>query len=116
MRPYATARCFLDKRVIPAARKAGATAVVLLSAPEKAGELAEEALIRLRFLPYQEVVRRIAWETTWWARGRQIPLALAIFTVPALTVFAAAVAASFLFVGFFLLAGRAAAKVKAALG
>lgn len=118
------ARRFLEKQIFPAARKTdlvlGAAAVVLLSAflsvLEKAGELAEEAMVRLEFLPYREIILRIAQETTWWAREPwKALLAFAIFTIPALAVFGAIIAASFSLVGFFLLAGKAAGKAKAAL-
>ncbi|MCL6560826.1 MAG: hypothetical protein K6U74_18930, partial [Firmicutes bacterium] len=58
----------------------------------------------------------IVRETTGWAREPwKALLAFAIFTIPALAVFAGAVSLSFLTVGFFLLAGKAAGKAKAAL-
>lgn len=114
------ARRFLEKRAVPVLRKAGlalgAAAVAvffaLLALLERAGEAAEEALVVLAFLPYREITRRIAWWTTAWVRRPwEIPFALVILLL-ALGVFGGMAAASFLTVGFFLLAGNAAGKLK----
>ncbi len=117
------ARRFLEEQVIPVLRKAGlalgaaaaAAFYALLVLLEKAGGLAEEALAVLVSQPHGLIARRIAWWTASWAKEPwEMVLALGLL-LPALAVYAGAVAASLLLTEFFLLAGKAAGKVKAAL-
>ena len=117
------ARRFLEDRVIPVFRKVGlalaAAAVAafyaLLVLLEKAGGAAEEALSVLVSLPHGLITRRIAWWTASWAREPWEFLLASALLIPALAVYGAAVVASFLLVGVFLLAGKAAERAKAAL-
>lgn len=113
------ARRFLEKRVIPAARKIGlalkvaavAALVAMLTLFEKAGEKAEEMGDKLDSLSFQGIAKRIVRETTWWTREPwEKLLAAVIFTIPALAVFFGVVVASFLVVGFFLLMGQVAKR------
>lgn len=120
--PSYRARRFLEKRVVPALRKAGsalaAAAVVAISAflalLERAGQGAENALSVLAVLPYRAVLRRIVWVAD--VRGPDRVVRFFVLAIPALAVFAGAVAAAFLLASFLLLAGRAAGKVRAVLG
>lgn len=118
------ARRFLEKRVIPATRKIGlalaAAAVVaffaFLTLLERVGGLAEEALTALVTVPYRAIARRIAWWTAGWAREPWEFMLASVILFPALAAFAGAVVVAFALAGIFLLAGKAAERVKAALG
>lgn len=117
------ARRFLEDRVIPVFQKVGLVLAAAAAAAfyaflvllEKAGGAAEEVLAVLLSQPHGLIARRIAWWTAGWAREPWEFLLASALLIPALAVYGAAVAASFLLVGFFLLAGKAAGKVKAAL-
>lgn len=113
------ARRFLEDRVIPALQKVGlvlaaaaaAAFYALLVLLEKAGGLAEEVLAVLVSQPHGLIAKRIAWWTAGWAKEPWEFMLASVLLIPALAVYGAALAASFLLVGFFLLAGKAAGRL-----
>ncbi|WP_157832995.1 hypothetical protein [Desulfofundulus thermocisternus] len=118
------ARRFLEKRVIPAARKVAATvrtvagilAVAALLLLTALGNLGQWGVKRLARYPHHRCLSAIEREVLRGCEGMEKIFFSFLFVLPITAAYMAAVAGLFLLAGFFLLAGKGARKVLARFG